>query len=87
MLVRRSVLPLIDDYVVAVDSAPGSSAAREDSDAEVTATLRLAHHHGLKRLVAAHPGLITVLGPADARDAVADWAAAGLAQYRTTSAS
>ena len=87
VLVRRSVLPLIDDYVVAVDSAPGGSAAREDADVEVTATLRLAHHHGLKRLVAAHPGLITVLGPADARDAVADWAAAGLAQYHTTSGS
>lgn len=82
VLVRSSVLALIDDYVVDVQRPAADAAVREDTDTEVTATLRLAHHHGLKRLVAAHPGLITVLGPDDARAAVSEWAAAGLAQYR-----
>ena len=42
---------------------------------------RLAHVHGLKRLVAGLPGLVTVVSPAEARAVVAEWAAAGLAGY------
>jgi proteasome accessory factor C len=44
-------------------------------------TLRLAHVHGLKRLVAGLPGLVTVVAPDIARAAVAEWAEAGLAAY------
>jgi proteasome accessory factor C len=70
---QSSVVPLIDDYVAAI--------TRTDGD-QATATLRVAHYHGLKRLVASHPGLITVLGPEEARAIVADWAGDALAQYR-----
>jgi len=47
----------------------------------VQTTLRVAHHHGLKRLVAGLAGIVTVLEPTEARQAVADWAAAGAARY------
>ena len=50
-------------------------------DGRMRVTLRLAHVHGLKRLVAGLPGLVTVVAPAEARAAVAEWAAAGLAGY------
>jgi proteasome accessory factor C len=43
----------------------------------------VSHYHGLKRLVAGMPGLVTVLEPAEARRVVADWAAAGAARYET----
>jgi proteasome accessory factor C len=45
--------------------------------------LRVSHYHGLKRLVGGLPGMVTVVEPADARRAVADWAAAGAARYET----
>ncbi|MFZ4895208.1 helix-turn-helix transcriptional regulator [Plantibacter sp. Mn2098] len=69
---HSSVVPLIDDYVAAI--------TRTD-DATVTATLRVAHYHGLKRLVTSHPGLIEVLGPDEARRFVAAWAASALNRY------
>ena len=54
---------------------------RREVDGRMRVTLRLAHVHGLKRLVAGLPGLVTVVAPAEARAAVAEWAAAGLAGY------
>lgn len=47
----------------------------------VRATLRVAHYHALKRLVAGLPGVVTVVEPAEARRIVAEWAAAGAAPY------
>lgn len=47
--------------------------------------LRLASFHGLKRLVAGLPGIVTVIEPAEARRVVADWATAGAEHYRTCS--
>lgn len=44
-------------------------------------TLRLAHHRALGPLAARLAGVLTVLGPAEARRAAAEWAAAGLARY------
>jgi proteasome accessory factor C len=44
-------------------------------------TLRVAHSHALKRLVTGLAGIVTVLAPAESRQIVTDWAAAGLAQY------
>jgi proteasome accessory factor C len=44
-------------------------------------TVRVAHIHGLKRLVASLPGVVRVISPADARLAVHDWAAAALEAY------
>ena len=66
-------LPLLSDYLA-------DSTTRE-VDGRMRVTLRLAHVHGLKRLVAGLPGLVTVVAPAEARAAVAEWAAAGLAGY------
>ena len=47
----------------------------------VRTTLRVAHFHGLKRLVTRLAGLVTVIEPAEARDTVARWAEEGAAQY------
>ena len=70
---RPATLPLLSDYLA-------DSTTRE-VDGRMRVTLRLAHVHGLKRLVAGLPGLVTVVAPAEARAAVAEWAAAGLAGY------
>jgi proteasome accessory factor C len=77
--VSPSTLPLLADYLA-------DSSARE-VDGRLRVTLRLAHVHGLKRLVAGLPGLVTVVSPAEARAAVESWAAAGLAGYASTEAS
>ncbi|MFC6355614.1 helix-turn-helix transcriptional regulator [Luethyella okanaganae] len=67
-------LPLLADYV-----PDGATATR--AGGRVRTSLRVAHYHGLKRLVAGLPGIVTVLGPEEARRIVADWAAAGSARY------
>jgi proteasome accessory factor C len=72
--VATTALPLIADYL------PDGAAQQKVGD-RIRTTLRVSHFHGLKRLVASMPGLVTVLDPAGAREAVADWAAAGAAQY------
>jgi len=77
--VEPSALPLLADYLA-------DSRTRE-VDGRLRVTLRLAHVHGLKRLVAGLPGLVTVVAPAEARAAVAEWAAAGLAGYGDREAS
>jgi proteasome accessory factor C len=67
-----SALGLINDY------APvpvGGSLTR--------AVLRVSHFHGLKRLVAGLAGVVTVVDPGDARQTVADWAAAAVARYES----
>jgi proteasome accessory factor C len=69
--VAPDALPLIADYL--------ADSSTEDVDGRVRVTLRVAHFHGLKRLVAGLPGLVTVVAPAEARAVVADWAAAGVA--------
>ena len=70
----ETAMTLLTDYNPH-STTPASTPGR------VMTTVRLAHLHGLKRLVAGLGGLATVLEPADARRAVADWAAAGVAQY------
>ncbi|AMB58505.1 helix-turn-helix transcriptional regulator [Microterricola viridarii] len=74
-----AALPLLADYVT-----PGARTTRTDD--KVRLTIRVPHYHGLKRLVSGLPGLITVLGPPEARQIVADWAAAGAAQYAESDA-
>ena len=71
--VAPATLPLLADYLA------DSSAAEVDDRLRVT--LRLAHVHGLKRLIAGLPGLVTVVAPEVARVAVTEWAEAGLAGY------
>jgi proteasome accessory factor C len=68
-----SALPLISDYV--------PEQVTEVDGGRVRAVLRVAHFHGLKRLVSRLAGLVTVVEPAEARRVVADWAAAGAARY------
>jgi proteasome accessory factor C len=77
--VAPETLPLLADYLA--DSRTHSV------DGRLRVTLRVAHVHGLKRLVAGLPGLVTVVSPPEARAAVESWAAAGLAGYASTEAS
>ncbi|WP_207456949.1 helix-turn-helix transcriptional regulator [Herbiconiux sp. SYSU D00978] len=73
--VDPSALPLLADYLPEGTTTEGENGRRR-------ATVRVSHHAGLKRLIASMPGLATVVSPAEARDAVAEWARAGLDRYR-----
>jgi len=73
--VAEETLPLLADYLADSHSEPAGDRLR--------VTLRVAHYHGLKRLIAGLPGLVTVVAPAEARAAVAEWARAGLAGYES----
>jgi proteasome accessory factor C len=72
--VEPSALPLVADYIPA--SAPTS-----ERGGRIHATIRVSHHHGLKRLVNRMPGVVTVVDPPEARRAVAEWAEAAIARY------
>jgi proteasome accessory factor C len=72
--IAASAMPLVSDYL------PERATVRKHHGV-VSTELRVAHYHGLKRLVCRHPGLITVTAPPAARAAVADWARAALAGY------
>jgi proteasome accessory factor C len=73
--VSASAVPLIEDYIP-------EGAAREEHDGIVRTSVRVAHFHGLKRLVAGLSGVLTVLDPPEARRVVAEWARAGADRYR-----
>ncbi|TFD73031.1 helix-turn-helix transcriptional regulator [Cryobacterium fucosi] len=62
------------------DFAP-QGAGTGPADGPVHRTLRVAHFHGLKRLVAGLAGVVSVVGPPGARWITRDWAAAGAARY------
>ncbi len=79
-----SALSLLGEFVSNLDTralqpaqsdAPGAGAGR------VRARIRVAHIHGLKRVVTAMPSAVTVIDPPEARAAVVEWASAALAQY------
>ena len=86
-----------NDLVVTIDVAPAAASLLADYltdgasstivDGRTRTTLRVSHYHGLKRLVGGLPGMVTVVESADARHAVAEWAAAGAAQYDSTTGS
>lgn len=76
MEVADSVLPLLGDFL-----AEGTRTTRGSVAGTTAVAVRVGHFHSLKRLVASLPGLIVVQSPAGAREAAADWAAQGLAQY------
>lgn len=73
--VEVAAMPLLADYVP--DGSRSTTA-----EGRIRTSLRVSHHHGLKRLVASMPGVVTVIEPDEARAAVAEWAAAGAARYR-----
>jgi proteasome accessory factor C len=70
-----SALPLLEDYI---RDSPVTMVA----DNRARTVIRVSHLHGLKRLIAGMPGVVTVVEPQEARDAVAEWATAGAAQYQ-----
>ncbi len=72
--VAECALPLIADYSP-LGLEPSGVAGR------VLAPIRVAHFHGLKRLVARLSGTVVVHSPSEARREVANWAAAGEARY------
>jgi proteasome accessory factor C len=68
-------LGLLADYRP-TGSEPGSR------EGLVRTTLRVAHHHGLKRLITGLGGVAVVISPPEARRRIAQWAAAGAATYQ-----
>lgn len=73
-----AALPLLGEYLT-------DDSEQTEVGGLVRVTVRVAHFHGLKRLVAAMSGLVAVVAPGEARAAVHDWAARGAAQYQTAS--
>ncbi len=74
--VQAGTLPLIADFI------PDDAERIAEGDV-VHTKVRVAHYHGLKRMVARFAGQVTVTAPQEARDAVAEWASAGAARYET----
>ncbi len=74
LAIAPSALPLVADYLLEGSVAPAA-------DGTVRATMRVSHLHAVKRLVSSMPGLITVTAPPEARELVAEWAAAGAHRY------
>jgi len=72
--VEPSAMPLLADFIP-------DGARTSDDGIRMRTTLRVSHFHGLKRLVAGMPGVVTVVEPAEAREAVATWASEAAAQY------
>jgi len=72
--VAESAIGLIVDYIP-------DGARRRRQGGIVHTQVRVAHYHGLKRLVCRHSGVLTVTAPPQARAIVAEWAGAGLARY------
>ncbi|PJJ63249.1 helix-turn-helix transcriptional regulator [Compostimonas suwonensis] len=72
--VAASAMPLLADYLPDAQPVPSGKG-------RVEATIRVAHYHGLKRLVSRLPGVVRVVSPPEARRVIAEWADAGAAQY------
>jgi proteasome accessory factor C len=72
--VVESAIALLGDYVA-------EDARLVPAGDRVRTTVRVPHFHGLKRLIAGLQGVVTVVAPAEARDAVARWARAGVDRY------
>jgi proteasome accessory factor C len=72
--VEPSAMPLLADYI-----PDGARSQQEGS--RIRTAVRVSHYHGLKRLIASMPGVVTVVSPAEARAVVAEWAGAAAARY------
>lgn len=73
--IAASAMPLIADFIP-------DGATSTEHDGRIRTTLRVSHYHGLKRLATRMSGVMTVVAPESAREAVAAWARAGADRYR-----
>jgi len=72
--IAPAAMPLIADYVA-------EGAEPVEVGGLLRTTIRVSHYHGLKRLASRLPGVVTVVGPPEARRSVAEWAEAAAARY------
>ena len=75
--VAEAALPVLADYL----DRRSRIAPLEDRPGWLRVQLRVAHMAGLRRLVTGASGLLQVVEPAEAREAVAAWAEAGADRY------
>jgi proteasome accessory factor C len=73
--IAPSALSLLGDYL------DPSSTPVEAEGGLVRVSIRVAHYHSLKRLIAGLPELATVVAPDEARAVVQDWAMSGADKY------
>lgn len=76
----REAAVMLADYLTDGELQP---VAGQPAEGLGRGTFAVPHLHGLKRLIGGLSGLVTVIAPTDARMTVAEWAAAGAAQYAT----
>lgn len=76
-----SATTLLGEFLASVDEEPLPAGAGGELSGRVRARIRVAHIHGLKRLVTAMPSAVTIVDPPDARAAVVDWATSALQGY------
>ncbi|QWT23241.1 WYL domain-containing protein [Subtercola sp. PAMC28395] len=72
--IHPAAVSLLGEYLA--DGEP-----QVEQGALVRATVRVAHVHGLKRLVTSLPGIVRIVDPPEARQAVHDWAEEALHAY------
>ncbi len=72
-----SASALLGEFLASVDEEPAATG----DPGRVRARIRVAHIHGLKRLVTSMPWAVTIIDPPDARAAVVAWARAALEGY------
>ncbi len=75
------VVELSEDALGMIAEYVTTDAPVHGRNGRVRVTLHVAHHHGLKRLIAGLSGVVTVIGPDSARARVADWAQSALDRY------
>ncbi len=82
-----------DDLTVTIDVDPSAvsiiadyipeHAVRETVKGRIRTAIQVSHYHGLKRLIGSLAGMVTVIAPAEARQAVNGWAADAAARYES----
>jgi proteasome accessory factor C len=72
--IASGALPLLADYMP-------DDAVVSERDGRIRTTMRVSHYSSLTRLIASMPGVASVVEPAEARRAVADWARAAAERY------
>lgn len=75
------VVELPDDAIGMIAEYVTTDPPVQGKNGRSRVTLHVAHHHGLKRLIAGLAGVVTVIEPDSARSSVADWAQAAIDRY------